>query len=343
MSFTFANNINTTLAAAASNTATTLSLVTTAGIPTSLPSGTYFALTLNDAATRSVFEVVYVTAVSGSNVTVVRGQENTAANSWLAGDYAYGAVTAGELAAFANVAGNSSQPFAVAAPNTATQAVPLGYAQGNFAARAGNADQAFAASQFQGPLFANTVNNSGIYLNPGYTSSVNSTNSANLPHVCSDPQNSNQAVTLGYAQGNFAAINNVVNTFNGRNGVVTLAAADVESALGQTGLQSGFGATALADGNNNTVTATVSFTAPGSGVILAFGVRNNSSSSGVANIGGLYVNGAPAGSENSSSSMTVFAVESVTTGTVTVSFTAALSIAFTARVGFVWLGNMFYA
>ena len=143
MSFTFANNINTTLAAAASSTATTLSLVTTAGIPTSIPSGTYFAMTLNDAATRSVFEVVYVTAVSGSNVTVVRGQENTAANSWLTGDYAYGAVTAGELAAFANVAGNSSQPFAVAAPNTATQAVPLGYAQGNFANLAGNSSQTF--------------------------------------------------------------------------------------------------------------------------------------------------------------------------------------------------------
>lgn len=343
MSFTFANNINTTLAAAASNTATTLSLVTTAGIPTSLPSGTYFALTLNDAATRSVFEVVYVTAVSGSNVTVVRGQENTAANSWLAGDYAYGAVTAGELAAFANVAGNSSQPFAVAAPNTATQAVPLGYAQGNFAALNGNSGENFAANQFQSYSIAYAANNSSIVLNNGSTASVNAANTTIVPHTCANPVTETQAVNLQYAQGNFAAINNVVNAFNGRNGNVSLSDSDVIIALGQNGLQPGFGATALADGNNNTVTATVSFTAPGSGIILAFGVRNNSSSSGVANSGTLYVNGTSVGVENSSSSMTVFAVESVTTGTVTVSFTAALSIAFTARVGFVWLGNMFFA
>lgn len=126
MAFLFANNINTTLAAAATSTQTTLSLTSTVGIPTTIPSGDYFAMTLNDAATRSVFEVVYVTAISGSNVTIVRGQEGTSANSWLAGDYIYGALTAGELLAFANVAGSSTQPFAVApasasAPQNAPQ------------------------------------------------------------------------------------------------------------------------------------------------------------------------------------------------------------------------------
>lgn len=126
MAFLFANNINTTLAAAATSTQTTLSLTSTVGIPTTIPSGDYFAMTLNDAATRSVFEVVYVTAIIGSNVTVVRGQEGTTANSWLAGDYIYGALTAGELLAFANVAGSSTQPFAVApasasAPQNAPQ------------------------------------------------------------------------------------------------------------------------------------------------------------------------------------------------------------------------------
>ena len=126
MAFLFANNINTTLAAAATSTQTTLSLTSTVGIPTTIPSGDYFAMTLNDAATRSVFEVVYVTAIIGSNVTVVRGQEGTTANSWLVGDYIYGALTAGELLAFANVAGSSTQPFAVApasasAPQNAPQ------------------------------------------------------------------------------------------------------------------------------------------------------------------------------------------------------------------------------
>ena len=126
MAFLFANNINTTLAAAATSTQTTFSLTSTVGIPTTIPSGDYFAMTLNDAATRSVFEVVYVTAVSGSNVTVLRGQEGTAANAWLASDYIYGALTAGEIAQFAFVSGSETQPFAVApasasAPQNAPQ------------------------------------------------------------------------------------------------------------------------------------------------------------------------------------------------------------------------------
>ena len=126
MAFLFANNVNTTLAAAATSTQTTLSLTSTVGIPTTIPSGDYFAMTLNDAATRSVFEVVYVTAVSGSNVTVLRGQEGTTANSWLSGDYIYGALTAGEIADFAFVSGSETQPFAVApasasAPQNAPQ------------------------------------------------------------------------------------------------------------------------------------------------------------------------------------------------------------------------------
>lgn len=126
MAFLFANNVNTTLATAATSTQTTLSLTSTVGIPTSIPSNDYFALTLNDAATRSVFEVVYVTAVSGSNVTVLRGQEGTTANAWLAGDFIYGALTAGEISQFAFVSGNSAQPFAVApasasAPQNAPQ------------------------------------------------------------------------------------------------------------------------------------------------------------------------------------------------------------------------------
>ena len=120
MAFLFANNVNTTLAAAATNTQTTLSLTSTVGIPATIPSGDYFAMTLNDAATRSVFEVVYVTAVSGSNVTVLRAQEGTTANSWLSGDYIYGALTAGEISDFAFVSGSETQPFAVAPASAST-------------------------------------------------------------------------------------------------------------------------------------------------------------------------------------------------------------------------------
>ena len=162
MAFLFANNVNTTLSAAATNTQTTLSLTSTVGIPTTIPSGDYFAMTLNDAATRSVFEVVYVTAVSGSNVTVLRGQEGTTANSWLAGDYIYGALTAGEISDFAFVSGNSSQPFAVA------------------------------------------------------------------PASASAPQNAPQ---YGQILANFAQLSDVVNSFNGRQGAVSLTSGDVTNAL----------------------------------------------------------------------------------------------------------------
>ena len=71
--FVFANNVNTTLSAPISATATSITLTRSANLPTSIPSGDYFALTLNDAATRSVFEIVYATAISGSTLTVVRG------------------------------------------------------------------------------------------------------------------------------------------------------------------------------------------------------------------------------------------------------------------------------
>jgi hypothetical protein len=57
-------------------------------------------LTLNDAATQSVFEVLYVTAIAGASLTVLRGQEGTAATTWLTGDFAYASVTAAELAQF---------------------------------------------------------------------------------------------------------------------------------------------------------------------------------------------------------------------------------------------------
>ena len=92
--FIAVNNFQTTLAAAAGSSATTLSLSSAAGLPGSIPAGTVMPLTLNDAATRSIFEIVYVTAISGTSVTVERGQEGTAAQNWGIGDIAYSASTA---------------------------------------------------------------------------------------------------------------------------------------------------------------------------------------------------------------------------------------------------------
>jgi len=140
--FVFANNVSTTLSAAATATATTLSLSSSAGLPT-LATGQIMPLTLNDAATGLVYEIVYVTAISGSNVTVERAQEGTGAQSWNTGDYVRCSPTAGTVAA---INGNASNPFNVANATASNQAVPLGQVQANFAAINGNASNPFAVS-----------------------------------------------------------------------------------------------------------------------------------------------------------------------------------------------------
>lgn len=98
--FVFANNVNTTLASSISSSATTLTLASSANLPSSIPAGEYFVLTLNDAATRLNYEIVYATAVSGATLTVVRGQEGTSAQAWLLGDFIYSGPTAGQMESF---------------------------------------------------------------------------------------------------------------------------------------------------------------------------------------------------------------------------------------------------
>ncbi len=115
--FVFANNVNTTLAAGINSTATTITLTSSAHLPT-LAAGEIFALTLNDAATQSVFEIVYVTAITGATLTVIRGQENTAAQSWLTGDYAYGSNTAGILESFVQSGSEPGSGFVTLDPPT---------------------------------------------------------------------------------------------------------------------------------------------------------------------------------------------------------------------------------
>jgi|SRR6185437_6899610 len=116
--FVFANNVNTTLASGISSSATSITLSSSANLPASIPGGSYLAITLNDAATRGVYEIVYATAVSGATLTVVRGQEGTSASAWLAGDYVFSGPTAGQMESFASGTGVTSF-------NTRTGAVTL--------------------------------------------------------------------------------------------------------------------------------------------------------------------------------------------------------------------------
>lgn len=123
--FQFANNVNTTLAAPITTpTQTTIVVTSTANIPALFLPGIVFALTLCDAATQSVFEVLYVTGRSGSTLTVLRGQEGTAATTWLANDFAFGSVTAGMLANFASL--NNAVAALGSAANTIVVSAPSG-------------------------------------------------------------------------------------------------------------------------------------------------------------------------------------------------------------------------
>lgn len=100
--FTFINNLDTTLAAAASAASTSLTLASALPFPSSIPTGLPIALTLNDVATGQQFEVVYATAIAGNIVTVQRAQEGTAALAWAVGDSVRSGPTAGQMEAVQN-------------------------------------------------------------------------------------------------------------------------------------------------------------------------------------------------------------------------------------------------
>jgi len=133
--FIFANNVNTTLAGAVSNSATSFTLSSTANLPASIPAGSVLVITLNDAATRQNFEIVYATAITGATVSgLLRGQEGTAALAWLTGDFAYSPPTAGQQASFGQLAGTNTwtgantfnQPVVVGAAVASNEAVNMG-------------------------------------------------------------------------------------------------------------------------------------------------------------------------------------------------------------------------
>jgi len=124
--FVFANNVNTTLASAVSNTATSVTLASSANLPT-LSAGQVMPLTLNDAATGQVYEIMYVTAISGPTLTVQRAQEGTGAQNWNTGDYAFCAFTAQGTA---TATGNPNNAFMTGPATTANQAPQFGQISG---------------------------------------------------------------------------------------------------------------------------------------------------------------------------------------------------------------------
>ncbi|HEN3657818.1 TPA: hypothetical protein U5E24_001562 [Yersinia enterocolitica] len=94
-----ANNASTVLAAGISSTATTLTVNTGTGslFPSPVSGTSFFKLTLIDAATGTLTEIVHVTARTGDTMTIVRAQEGTVSRLWSANDIAANMMTAGTL------------------------------------------------------------------------------------------------------------------------------------------------------------------------------------------------------------------------------------------------------
>lgn len=94
-----ANNAQTVLAAGINSSATSMTVNTGTGalFPSPVSGTSFFKLTLVDAATGLITEIVHVTARSGDTMTINRGQEGTTARAWSANDIAANMMTAGTL------------------------------------------------------------------------------------------------------------------------------------------------------------------------------------------------------------------------------------------------------
>jgi hypothetical protein len=107
----YSNFVSTTLQTAITSSGqTTIVLASSTNLPT-LTGGQQFVIVLNDAATQSVYEICYVQSITGSTLTVLRGQEGTAATTWLVGDRVLAPPTAGILNNFALINGSAAQNF----------------------------------------------------------------------------------------------------------------------------------------------------------------------------------------------------------------------------------------
>ncbi|MBU9812392.1 hypothetical protein J1785_22005 [Rahnella sp. SL6] len=118
------NNASSVLAAGISASATSLAVNTGTGtlFPSPVSGTSYFKLTLLDAATGTITEIMHVTAVSGDTFTVLRGQEGTTARIWSANDIAANMLTAGSLLSMLQINNNLSE---IAAAGTAAQNAAL--------------------------------------------------------------------------------------------------------------------------------------------------------------------------------------------------------------------------
>lgn len=326
--FVFANNVSTTLAADTSNTANTFTLSSSANLPTLLP-GQIMPLTLNDAATRTVFEIVYVTAIDGTTLTVERAQEGTSAQNWDVGDYAYCAFTAGTTAPVVSThspAASETLPVAnrlVVTPGTLAAAIDLTL---NDQAAAGSSVDVFGSASAYEVTVQSPVTTGSPYIELPDGSQVYSwTIPASSP---------SQGISVDWDGTNWHA-----QTI----GQMVVAPATQDNAavqLGQFGniyTRSGYAQT---DASGNTISSSITFTAPCNGTIFAVGSRNNGYATSSNNSSALYINGATIMHDNTELSTAHMGSRAVDAGTAcTITYTAVASVYFSCNVGAVFVPN----
>jgi hypothetical protein len=105
------NNAKSVLASGVSASATVITVSSGSGVlfPTPSPGVSYFKLTIIDAATKTINEIMHVTSVSGDVMTVIRGQEGTTARVWSTNDIVANLMTAGSLLSFLQISNNLSE------------------------------------------------------------------------------------------------------------------------------------------------------------------------------------------------------------------------------------------
>lgn len=164
--FIFANNIETSLAGGISSASTSLTLSSTLNLPTSIPAGSYLVLTLNDQATRTNYEIVYATAISGATVTVLRAQEGTSAKAWLTGDFCFSGPTAGQMQNFQQISPTGVTPGTY---GSSTQVPQFTVNAAGQITAASNVAIAFPITSFNGRAGAIVLNTGDVTTALGYT------------------------------------------------------------------------------------------------------------------------------------------------------------------------------
>jgi hypothetical protein len=161
VNFIFANIFNVELSVPVTSTGqTTLTINSTTNAPT-ITAGQIWVVVLNDAATQTIYEICYATSRTGNVLTVLRGQEGTAATTWLAGDNVYAPDTAAILNNFALVNGSSSTNFATAAL-TSTSINATGAVSGASFAASGSITSTGLVVTGNGS-FSSLVQGNGVY------------------------------------------------------------------------------------------------------------------------------------------------------------------------------------